>query len=147
MCFSLKKFHTYLYGRYVIVQKDHKPLEMIQQKPIHTAPSHLQCMLLHMQKYNYTIQYKPGKEMVLADCLSCFPSLKESLPIPIHQNTRHVQLSTDKLDAIEHDPVYNTLYCLTLEGWPNCLKQALRTLLGYQYFPEGRLSLCPPRTP
>ena len=46
---------------------------MIQQKPIHAAPPHLQCMLLCKQKYDYTIQYKPGKEMVLADHLSHFP--------------------------------------------------------------------------
>ena len=76
VCFSLEKFHTYLYGRYVIVQNDHKLLEIIQQKPIHAAPPHLQCMLLQMQKYDYTIQYKPDKEMVLGNCLSCFPSLK-----------------------------------------------------------------------
>ena len=33
VCFSLKKFHTYLYGRHVTIQNDHKPLEMIEQKP------------------------------------------------------------------------------------------------------------------
>ena len=38
VCFGLKKFHTYIYGRHVMVQNDHKPLEMIQQKPIHVAP-------------------------------------------------------------------------------------------------------------
>ena len=37
VCFSLMKFHTYLFGRHVIVQNNHKPLEMIQQKPIHVA--------------------------------------------------------------------------------------------------------------
>ena len=37
VCFSLKKFHTYLYSRNVIIQNNHKPLEMIQQKPIHAA--------------------------------------------------------------------------------------------------------------
>ena len=42
-------------------------MEMIQQKPIHTAPPKLQHILLHMQKYDYTVQYKPGKEMVLAN--------------------------------------------------------------------------------
>ena len=50
VCLGLEKFHTYLYDRHVIVQNDHKPLEMIQQKPIHVAPPNLQCMLLHMQK-------------------------------------------------------------------------------------------------
>ena len=61
---------------------------------------HLQCMLLCMQKYDYTIQYKPGEEMVLVNHLSCFPSHKESLPIHITQNIQHIQLSTAKLDAI-----------------------------------------------
>ena len=38
VCYGLEKFHTYIYGKHVIVQNDHKPLEMIQRKPIHAAP-------------------------------------------------------------------------------------------------------------
>ena len=33
VCFGLEKFHAYAYGRHIIVQNDHKPLEMIQRKP------------------------------------------------------------------------------------------------------------------
>ena len=36
---GLEKFHTYIYGKHVTVYNDHKPLEMIQKKPIHAAPS------------------------------------------------------------------------------------------------------------
>ena len=36
--FSLEKFHTYIYGNHVTVYNDHKPLEMIQKKSIHTTP-------------------------------------------------------------------------------------------------------------
>ena len=43
------------------------------EKTIHAAPPCLQRMLLHLQKYDYTIVYKPRCEMVLADCLSQFP--------------------------------------------------------------------------
>ena len=100
VCFGLEKFHTYLYSRHLIIQNDHRPLEMIQQKPIHAVPSQLQHILLCMQKYDYTIEYKSSKEMVLANCLSHFPFHKESLPIPIHWNIQHVQLSTAELDAI-----------------------------------------------
>ena len=32
--FGLEKFHTYVYDRHIIVQNDHKPLEMIQRKLI-----------------------------------------------------------------------------------------------------------------
>ena len=64
--------------------------------------------------------------MVFANHLSCFPSCKESLPIPIH----HVQLWTAELDAIQGaikcSQVNSTLYYLTLRGLPNCLKQVLR---------------------
>ena len=70
VCFGLEKFHTFIYGQHITVQNYHKPLEMIQKKPIHTALLHLQRILWHLQKYDYTIVYKPGKEMVLVDHLS-----------------------------------------------------------------------------
>ena len=121
VCFGLEKFHTYIYGWHVLVENDHKPLEMIQHKPIHVAPPRLQWMLLCMQKYDYTIVYKPGKDMVLADHLSHFPSNTNYLPIPLAHNIQHVQLSTSELDVIqgtvECDPVYSTVYGLTLRGW------------------------------
>lgn len=47
--FSVKKFHQYVYGVRVSVQSDHKPLENILRKPLGTAPSRLQRMLLQLQ--------------------------------------------------------------------------------------------------
>ena len=92
-------------------------------------------MLLWIQKYHYTIQDKPGKDMILANCLSQLPSTKESLPIPIHQNIQHVQLSTHELEAVKEaiqcNPVYNTLYWLFLRGWSNCLRLVLRIAQHY----------------
>ena len=38
LVFGLEKFHTYIYGNHVTVYNDHKPLEMIQKKPMHAAP-------------------------------------------------------------------------------------------------------------
>ena len=76
VCFGLEKFHPYIYGRHITVQNDHKPLEMIQKKLIHAAMPRLKFMLLRLQKYHYTIQYIPGKNVVLADRLSWFSSRK-----------------------------------------------------------------------
>ena len=98
--FSVNKFHTYICGGDVTVHHDQKLLEMIQQKPIHVATPQLQHMLLHMQKYYYTIHYKPGEDMVLADCLSYSPHIN-SLPIPLAQNVQHVQLCNAELDIIQ----------------------------------------------
>ena len=85
VCLGLEKFHTYIYRRHVIIENDHKLLEMIQHKPIHAALPRLQWMPLHMQKYDYTIQYKSDKDMVLADHFSHFPSNLNYLPIPLAQ--------------------------------------------------------------
>ena len=123
VCFGLEKFHTYIYGRHVLIENDHKLLEMIQHKPIHVAPPRLQRMLLCMQKYDFTIVYIPGKDMVLADCLSRFPSHTKYLPIPLAYNIQHLQLSTYELDviqgAVECDLVYSSVYHLILRGWPD----------------------------
>ena len=74
--FGLGKFHTYIYGKHITVYNDYKPLEMIMKKPMHTAALQFQWMLLRLQHYDHTLQYNPGKEMVLADRLNRFPSRK-----------------------------------------------------------------------
>ena len=33
VCFGLEKFHTYIYGRHVMVQNDHKLLEISSKTP------------------------------------------------------------------------------------------------------------------
>ena len=83
VCFSLEKFHTYIYGRHVMVENDHKQLEMIQHKPIHVAPPQLQWMLLCMQKCDYTIKYKSSKDILLANQLSHFPPIPINFPFPL----------------------------------------------------------------
>ena len=108
--FSLERFHTYIYGRHVIVENDHKLVEMIQQKPIHVAPSQLQYMLLHMQMYDYTIWYKPGKDMVQANCLSCFPSHVNSLLIPIP--TMPSMYSCQMLNWTLFEALWNVTQCI-----------------------------------
>ena len=72
--FACQRFSTYLLGRSVIAESDHKPLEMIAMKNLVNAPPHLQRMLLELQRYDVTIKYRPGKEMQLADALSCCPA-------------------------------------------------------------------------
>lgn len=68
--FACRKFHDFAYGRAVTIETDHKPLISIVNKPLHSAPSRLQRMLLQLQRYNLTFVYKKGKELFLADTLS-----------------------------------------------------------------------------
>ena len=53
-----------------MVETDHKPLEMISQKPLSTAPRRLQKMMMTLRHYDLNIKYKRGSEMYLADTLS-----------------------------------------------------------------------------
>ena len=128
VCFGLEKFHTYVYIRHIIIQNDHKPLEMIQRKPIHVALPRLQCIVLKLQKYDYTIQYVPGKDMVLADRLSHFPSCSNKSPIVLHHNIQTIKFNPECLNiirgAMERDPIHSTLYRLTLNGWPETIRTA-----------------------
>ena len=73
VCFGLQTFCTDIYSRHITVQNECKPLEMIQHMPIHTTHPHLQHMLHWLQKYDFTIHYTPGKEMIIANWLSRFP--------------------------------------------------------------------------
>ena len=72
--FTCQHFSTYLLGRSFVAENDHKPLEMIAMKNLANVPSRLQRMLLELQRYDVTIKYRPGKEMQLADALSCCPA-------------------------------------------------------------------------
>ena len=63
-------FHQYIYGRTVVVETDHKPLEAIVTKPLYRAPIRLQRMLLRLQQYDISVVHKPGKQMHIADALS-----------------------------------------------------------------------------
>ena len=60
--FAFNKFHQYTFGKEVLVESDHKPLESIMKKSLAAAPPRLQRMLLQLQQYTFTLVYKPGKE-------------------------------------------------------------------------------------
>ena len=89
--FGAERFHTFtstpcIYGQSFTIKSDHKPLESISRKNLADTPAWLQCMMLCLQGYDFTIRYCPGKEMVIPDTLSCFsprPSIGYCYP-PCH---------------------------------------------------------------
>ena len=66
----MERNRHFVYGRRVVLWSDHKPLETICKKPLASAPTRLQRLLLRLQQYDVEIRYKPGPEMYLADTLS-----------------------------------------------------------------------------
>ena len=52
------------------IESDHKPLEAIIRKPIHSATPRIQLMLMRLMRYKLTLKYVPGTRMYIADTLS-----------------------------------------------------------------------------
>ena len=131
---AVERFQTYVYGRSFTIKSDHKPLESISQKNLADTPAHLQCMLLHLQGYDYTILYHPGKEMALPDTLSWFspcPGPDILLDITIH----HAHLLPERKEAFQEafvsDPKMCALANMIITGWPNDIKMVPCLLCPY----------------
>ena len=125
MVFSLERFNQYAFRRHVNVESDHKPLEVILQKPLSRAPRRLQSMMMRLQKYNFTVHYERGKNMHIADMLS-----RTSLPFECDDNddlefvhmVNYLPISDERINEIRAETRKDhSLQCLSeiiLKGWP-----------------------------
>lgn len=55
--FGLERFDQYTYGRKVIIESDHKPLEAILRKPLSAAPRRLQDIMMKLNRYDITFKF------------------------------------------------------------------------------------------
>ena len=95
---------------------------IIVKKPLLNDPARLQSMLLKLQKYNFTLVYKQGKELHIADTLSRAPNQDSSdknhdlevmtiLPI---SDARLRELITATASDLDLQKLANTVH----NGWP-----------------------------
>ena len=122
--YGCERFHTFLFGQQFVVESDHKPLSSIYLKHLHNAPPRLRRMLLRLQPYSLTIEYKPGKDVAIADALSRL-SADESHGIPDMEVQIHdlkSQFGAGLLDRLRHetsqDNELNMLREVIYQGWP-----------------------------
>uniref|UniRef100_A0AAQ4QML5 Reverse transcriptase RNase H-like domain-containing protein n=1 Tax=Gasterosteus aculeatus aculeatus TaxID=481459 RepID=A0AAQ4QML5_GASAC len=103
--FGCRRFHQYLYGRQVIVESDHKPLESIMRKRFAAAPPRLERTILQLQRYDIT--WKPGKQIPVADTLSRKPiecldnSLSEGMDLQIRTVISSAPVNDRKMAEIK----------------------------------------------
>ncbi|CAB3981308.1 Hypothetical predicted protein [Paramuricea clavata] len=105
IAYGTERFHQYTYGRLVPVESDHKPLEVIHQKPLSAAPRRLQKMMMRLHQYDPTVVYKKASEMLLADTLSRH-HLNNST-----DEARSVDSDLDQVDSLEE--IKEILNCVT----------------------------------
>ena len=132
--FGADRFHTYIYGWSFTINSDHKPLESISQKNLADTPTQLQCMMLCLQGYNFTIHYHSGKEMVIPDMLSQF-SPRPVPNLPLHIAIHHAHIMANHKEAFQqafvNDPEMHTLADLIITGWPKDIKEIPHPLCPY----------------
>jgi len=138
--FGLEKFHHYVYGRHVKVITDHKPLVSIVTKPLSSAPRRLQGLILRIQCYDYSLQYRSGKSIPIPDTLSQAP-LRESDDAVLEtvSNVSLCAINANRLseirDATEHDESLERLRSTIVSGWPEnktLLPQSISSYFDYR---------------
>ena len=137
--FRVERFHTYVYGRSFTIESDHKPLESISRKNLADTPAWLQHMMLHLQGYDFTIRYRPGKEMVIPDTLSRF-SPRPGPDLPLDITIHHAHIMPDHKEAFQqafvNNPEMQALGDLIITGWPEDIKEVPHPLCLYWHHRE-----------
>lgn len=125
--FACQRFHFFLYGRSFTVESDHKPLETLIKRDIDDVTTRLQRMFMFLLKYpNMTVMYKPGRDMLIADCLSRAQLTEieeiDELSSVIHSITKSVCISEDNYNLyrkiMKSDEKYKRICHFVENKWP-----------------------------
>jgi hypothetical protein len=103
---AIAKFRHYLIGHQFVIRTDQKSLKALNDQAIQTPEQ--QLWLHKFLGYNFTIEYKPGKDNVAADALS----RSVMLALSSHQS----QLLQEIEQVSLHDPVIQELKQKYLQG-------------------------------
>ena len=137
--FGCERFHDYLYGqKEVHVESDHKPLEIIFQKPIHKAPPRLQRMLLRIQPYNLRVRYTKGSLLHIADALSrhYLPNTEatDEDEFEVHiieSGSISANAFKEIISETKADEELQELYRTVMTGWPDKKDDVKSIILPY----------------
>ena len=147
----MDKWHRYLYGKHhIMVHTDHQPLETIFKKPLSKAPRRLQRMMLKLQRYQFSVRYKKGKELYVADTLSRAPvadypsaaNAKQEYEVfrleIAEMNIEPNRVTSETMQQIKQetgkDSVLASLCDVVASGWPAERKETPEHLRQYWSF-------------
>ncbi len=73
LVWAFERLDLYTYGHRVTAFTDHKPHVGLKEKPLDHLSTRQQRFMGRLQRYDFDLQYMPGKDLVVADCLSRAP--------------------------------------------------------------------------
>lgn len=131
LAYGCVKFHQYVYGlTNLVLETDHKPLISIAKKPLNELTPRLQRLMIKLQRYQFDIEWCPGKYLIIADTLSrsvhCvdseYVSSEAALDSQFNILRDSLPASDDKVAQIvsetDKDPVLLALKKCIVNGWP-----------------------------
>ena len=101
----MEKFHYFLYGKEFILETDQKPLVSIYKKHMIDISPRVQRLIVRSFPYQpFTIIYKKGKDIPVADALSRVTPMdpEDNIKLPIiavNLITKHILMSTPSQDS------------------------------------------------
>ena len=130
---ACEKFSTYILGKHISIDTDHKPLvPLLGNKRLDNLPPRVLRFRLRLMRFSYSIQHVPGKLLYTADTLSRAPLREDSdaqtlqrqseVESFINTITSHLPASQQRLRVYQKaqvaDPVCSrvTTYCKS--EWP-----------------------------
>lgn len=127
--FGCQKFYQYLYGKHFTVESDHRALEIIFKKPLDMCPLRIQRLRITLQQYDFTVKFKNGAKLYLADALSRsfhddenFKIVENNLELQLNF-INYVSISPQQFDRLRQETVKDKelieLKKVIMEGWPD----------------------------
>ena len=116
-----ERFSTYILGKHITIETDHKPLEpILSYKLLDNIPPRVLRFRLRMMKFDYTIQHVPGKFLYIADALSRAPTqetptvdevaTQNEVEIFIDTITQQLPASSNKLQVYQKAQTEDATY-------------------------------------
>ena len=102
---GMEKFHYFLYGKEFTLETDQKPLVSIYKKHMVDISPRVQRLIVRSFPYQpFTVVYKKGKDIPVADALSCVTPMdpEDNIKLPIiavNLITAHILMTAPSQDT------------------------------------------------
>ena len=100
---TIKEFYAYLYGFSFKLITDHNPLTSLQA--LKDVGGRLSRWLMYLQQFQFTVEYRMGKQHANADAMSRVPASTAVMPVISHQ----LSTSVDIIAAQQADDQLSTV--------------------------------------
>lgn len=137
--FACQKFHPYIYGKDLLVETDHKPLESIFRKPLDRAPPRLRRIRLELTQYHPKVVYVKGKDIPVPDILSRDVDNKQNCEeeeqVEVHLVLQMTKRASEEMkEHTEADLELRSLKAVVMQGWPDAKEDLQPELRKYWCF-------------